>query len=477
MIIANNHCRLQELRDAVNYRATGESGLYRRVWRWHFYAGLICLPFLVLMALTGGLYLYQENIDSLAYRQLRSVEPSSLKQPAARPLDGEALVARAQAAVPGTAVRYVSAPGSDRSAEIGVLTPEGVVSVYVDPTDGRILGSLRDDAKLSEVIKRLHSLEIAGPVGNHWVEIVAGWAIVLVLSGAFLWWRPGRSQSRYGLRGRPTHRIWWRDLHATIGITAAVAILFLAVTGLPWSAFWGQQFGRLTNELGIGVPQYLWGQPQSTPRPDHLSGLPWILTQAPVPVSTSHAGHGASTGIDTTQPQASSIGLNRALEIFRDHGMPEGIPIGLPAGVQGVYTAALLPDDVRQRRVVHLDRYSGEVLADVGYQDFGPAGRIVEWGVSLHTGRQFGWLNQLIMLAACISIVLLAISAIAMWWKRRPQGRLAAPTKQLGDRAAIGALAIAVLLGLFYPLLGASMLAALLIDALIPRRWRERFGL
>jgi uncharacterized iron-regulated membrane protein len=38
------------------------SALYRRVWRWHFYAGLICLPFLALMALTGALYLYQEPI-------------------------------------------------------------------------------------------------------------------------------------------------------------------------------------------------------------------------------------------------------------------------------------------------------------------------------------------------------------------------------------------------------------------------------
>jgi hypothetical protein len=28
-----------------------------------------------------------------------------------------------------------------------------------------------------------------------------------------------------------------------------------------------------------------------------------------------------------------------------------------------------------------------------------------------------------------------------------------------------------------YPLLGASMLAALLVDALVPARWQQRFGL
>ena len=44
-----------------------ESALYRRAWRWHFYAGLVCLPFLTMMALTGALYLYKEPIESLIY--------------------------------------------------------------------------------------------------------------------------------------------------------------------------------------------------------------------------------------------------------------------------------------------------------------------------------------------------------------------------------------------------------------------------
>jgi len=29
--------------------------LYRTIWRWHFYAGLIVLPFLLWLAITGGL--------------------------------------------------------------------------------------------------------------------------------------------------------------------------------------------------------------------------------------------------------------------------------------------------------------------------------------------------------------------------------------------------------------------------------------
>lgn len=174
--------------------------------------------------------------------------------------------------------------------------------------------------------------------------------------------------------------------------------------------------------------------------------------------------------------EVATIGVNRALQRLADLGVPAGTPLRLPNGPQGVYSAVRFPDDVRQVRVVHLDRYSGAVLADIGYQDYGVLGRATEWGISLHTGRQFGLLNQLVMLVGCLAIIALAVSAWVMWWKRRPRGMLAAPPRRDGDRVARGAVAVAVVLGLLYPLLGASMLVAGLIDALVSVRWRQRLG-
>jgi uncharacterized iron-regulated membrane protein len=52
----------------------GLSGAYRAVWRWHFYAGVLVLPFLMLMALTGGLYLFKTEIDGLVYGRMSLVE-------------------------------------------------------------------------------------------------------------------------------------------------------------------------------------------------------------------------------------------------------------------------------------------------------------------------------------------------------------------------------------------------------------------
>jgi uncharacterized iron-regulated membrane protein len=266
------------------------------------------------------------------------------------------------------------------------------------------------------------------------------------------------------------------------GVFAAAAILFLAVTGMPWSAFWGQQFGRLASTWGLGTPPYVWGgTPQSQAPLADLPAVPWSASHSPLPSSTAshHEGHAEPSlpALPHAAVPAASIGLRGALQRLTELGIPAGTPVRLPAGAQGVYSAMHVPDDVRQVRIVHLDRYSGAALADIRHSDYGALAKVTEWGISIHTGRQFGWPNQLVMLAGCLAIVALAVSAAVMWWKRRPRGRLAAPPRRVGDRAAVGAIMVAVLLGLLYPLLGASMLVALAIDLLVPMGWIHRYAL
>ncbi|TWG95900.1 PepSY-associated transmembrane protein [Mesorhizobium sp. J18] len=47
-------------------------------------------------------------------------------------------------------------------------------------------------------------------------------------------------------------------------------------------------------------------------------------------------------------------------------------------------------------------------------------------GIALHQGN-LGWWNIALNLLFCSAIILMAISGVVMWWKRRPKGKLAAP--------------------------------------------------
>jgi uncharacterized iron-regulated membrane protein len=37
--------------------------LYRTLWRWHFYAGLFVIPFILLLSVSGSLFLFKPQID------------------------------------------------------------------------------------------------------------------------------------------------------------------------------------------------------------------------------------------------------------------------------------------------------------------------------------------------------------------------------------------------------------------------------
>jgi len=52
-------------------------GLYSAIWRWHFYAGLLMLPVLVMLAVTGGLYLFKDEITNRVYARLVEGEPGA----------------------------------------------------------------------------------------------------------------------------------------------------------------------------------------------------------------------------------------------------------------------------------------------------------------------------------------------------------------------------------------------------------------
>ena len=88
-------------------------------------------------------------------------------------------------------------------------------------------------------------------------------------------------------------------------------------------------------------------------------------------------------------------------------------------------------------------------------------------------GNFFGRANQLLMLVPCVAIWLLAVSGIAMWWRRRPRGRLGAPPAMSGARVG-GLLAVLVVAGLLLPLFGASLLVLALVDRLVRSVGRAR---
>lgn len=436
------------------------ASLYRAVWRWHFYAGLLVLPFLAWLAITGGLYVFKAEIDGWFHHGLKTVAPAATAPRA----PGE-ITAAALAAYPGVLRKYTPAAAPSASAEVGIATASGErLSVYVDPWRAQVLGALPEGGSVAWTIRRLHSLRYFGPVARGAIEIAAGWAIVLVATGIYLWWPRGRRGGVVTVRGAPRQRVFWRDLHAVTGVFVGAMLVFLALTGMPWSVLWGAQVNQWANGHNFGYPAGVRVQvPMSQQRLAHGGPTAWSLEQARLPQS-AHAGHAGHGGDAVQGAVPGALGLDAAMAIVERLGLAPGYTLALPQGPAGVYTASVYPHDLARQRVVHLDQYSGAVLLDMGYADYGPLGRWLEWGINVHMGQEFGVANQALLVVACLAIVLLCVSAAAMWWKRRPAGALGVPPPPADRRALRAVLAFLVLGGLAFPLMGASLLAMWALD-------------
>lgn len=436
--------------------------LYRAFWRWHFYAGLIALPFLAWLAVTGGLYLFKPEIERLVYKDWITLSSTRAAIPASR------LIAAAEKQTGGQ-VTQVEVPASTaESWRMRVQLGEEARTAFVDPGSGTVLGSTKAGGVM-KTVRDLHGLVITGRLGNALIEIAAGWAIVLVVTGLVLWW-PRGSNKALALRGPPRQRRFWRDLHASTGVLAGGIVLFLAVTGMPWSVFWGAQVQRLVAENGLGRPKAPGPQPWEIGKAGggHEHGaaaarreaLPWALQEA-------------------TPPQASGssdVGVERAAEVARSAGVSSPMTISLPLGAGQPYSFTRVINRSEDARAVYVEPSSGRILQNASYAQFGKGAQLIEWGIATHQGQQYGPANRWVMLAGCLALLLLCVSAPVLWWKRRVKGQLLAPPPPQDRSRGKAATAAAAVLGILYPLTGATLVVVVILDRVWTRRHPASLG-
>ncbi|KRD64190.1 PepSY domain-containing protein [Ensifer sp. Root278] len=424
--------------------------LYRAIWRWHFFAGLLVIPFMISLAVTGGLYLFNDEIDDTVFAY-RNIVPAGTER-----LPPSAIVATAVESVPGSAaVSYRTPAGADRSARVTVGIGKAKMLVFVDPYTGAILDHVAPTEEFNQVVEDLHSLDYFGKSVETIIEIVAGFAILLVFTGIYLWWPRQQTGGVLTVRGTPARRVFWRDLHAVTGIVAGLLIVFLAFSGLLWSGYWGATVNGKLTAMGLGYPAVLWDQVPTATKvsTDVLPRANWLMENAPVPTSS---GVGAEP-----------VGIDRAVAIADEAGMLPGYELALPTDESGVYTAAIFPAELARERTIHIDQYSGKPLVDVAFGDYPALGKAIEWSINVHKGQEWGRANQLLMLAACLSIVLISLSAVVMWWKRRPAGRVGVPPMPPKRSVYAGLWIMAIFFDLTFPLTGLAIVIMVVADQLL----------
>lgn len=425
--------------------AARKGRLYRMIWRWHFYAGLFCLPFVIVLALSGTVYLFRPQIETWIDRDLIRLERTG------DPQDMAAIVGAAEAAVPGSALAHLILPEHVDEALRVVVSDKGMrTRVYVHPDTLAILKVVPEESRFARVVFRIHGELLMGSWGSVLVELAASWAIVMIVSGLYLWWPRGAR----GLAGvlyprlAAGGRVFWRDLHAVVGLWVSALALFLLVTGLPWAMVWGEAFKSVRQWTGTASAQQDW--------------------------STSSAGEHAEHRFQDSIRSESYLNrqlVHAVVETAIRQDLAPPVLLSPPTTRSPYWWARSNAANRPLRDDVAIDPQTAAPVARWNFEQKHIIDRVVGVGIAAHEGQLFGVFNQVLGVVAALGLVTLSASGFIMWRRRKPPHVLGAPPPAPGARPGVPVVAGIIALALFLPLFLASLILVAAVERWALARW------
>lgn len=423
---------------------------YRRLfWKWHLYAGLFGTPLLILIAVTGAILVFSPEIDHALRPDLWVIQAPTESQQKS-PSD-QALLEGVRSRFPKSKIlQYRQNDALDKPYQFLLITPgiKGLHDVWVNPYTGEMVGERARETSFVRIVEQLHRRLLTGEVGSSIIELITGWAIVLSLTGLFLWWPRTLRQLEQGLsvpRTGGAYKVNWR-LHNAVGGWTAVLILLLAVTGMVFSTFSGAMYGKLMSATG-GERNPLFRPPKSTASPDNgPASLDPMLAQI-----RQEAGPEVRCHVLFPNEKDGSL-------VFTDlrAERPEWSGLG-------------------DFRIWAFDPFDGRLLERSGWDDLHPLFQFRFLSLVIHFGSIYGLPTKILAVLACLAIPVLSVTGFLIWWwKRRRQASRAAqepasPESESTQPIAARIVAVCLAIALLFPTIGVSFLV------LVAWEWLCRF--
>ena len=375
----------------------------------HNQLGILLAPFIFVAALTGILYAITPQLESLLY-QTELQAPHDTAQPA-QPLSKQ--IAAAIDSMPSdTQIFSVRTPATPelttRILYQSKEQSEVTTAIFVNPYTLQVQGKLNvygtsGVLPLRTFLDHLHRNLLLGEYGRLYSELAASWLGFFALTGLLQWWHYRQKKTSSHTRH---HKL---RLHYYFALVALPMLLFFSVTGLTWSKWTGENITQLRHLLNSDTPSLnlnLSHQGLSTPTDPHAE----------------HHMH-----MDMSQPMNHQmLDLNKFDEIVtiaRQHGL-EASALQIKPSYK--LDKAWSIEEMNHRWPIQIDAFAvdmtqHQIIDQVKFEDFPLSAKLTRWGVDLHIGVLFGWINQLVLAISGLLILFIIFFAYRAWWSyQRP---------------------------------------------------------
>ncbi|PQJ66607.1 PepSY-associated TM helix domain-containing protein [Photobacterium angustum] len=400
------------------------------LWRWHIIAGIISLPFIFLLSITGAVYLFKVDYEQKAYNKFTDIQAlsSSLSYQQQYSIAKQAAL-KNNVPVPN---KLVVPSDSNKATKFiaGRFSSESYI--FVDRYSGEVTGFYARKDTLMQKVRKLHGELLIGKSGSWITELIASWLVVLIMTGLYLFFPRSISniKSLFTVRTKYGKRIFYRDLHTVSGFWLSMALLLVLAGGLPWTELFGNNYKSLRDTTGTGYPQ-------------------------------GYNGKGfKSSDQQDVNPQT----LDDVVLQAQHKKLAGTVTISIPTKPSGIFSISNRAKDIHQQQKIHIDQYSGKTIAEYSWDKVGILSHGRQIVMRIHQGELFGQANWFFMFGISVMTAILSLSALISYCLRKPKKSLGLPKVAEDKRVGLLLWGAIVLLGVVLPMFGISLLIILTVS-------------
>ncbi|SEF95844.1 PepSY-associated TM helix domain-containing protein [Algoriphagus boritolerans] len=392
----------------------------------HLYAGLTCGLIVIVVCLSGTIYVYNTEIRETADSERYFVEVFGEK------MSLDELKAEVEAALKGEIVSVNVFQSEDRSVQFGVKTEgaERPVTYFVNPYSGEILANNIEKTGTEEFMGYVFSLhrwllldKIEKPILESKTNMelgrfINGVATLLfllgVITGIFIWfpqkvknWKQGLKIKWSGNWKRVNH-----DLHNTLAFYSLIFLLIMAVTGPFWSYQWYKEGWQKTWDIYQAPVQSGNQSKESVEKSAEVipSEFSVFSLDQVVAAGNSKLDYAGNLRISLPSKPGDNISISKSRTGF--------------FAKAGADQLALDPET--------LDVKEAKLFSDLSTRQ--QIGRSVK---SLHTGEIFGQFTKFLWFLACVVATSLPITGTLIWWNKHQKKKHSKPKRAVIPRAEL----------------------------------------
>lgn len=436
------------------------------LWRLHFLSGFLAAPIVLWLAVTGILYAWNPQIEGWLHSDALSASGAGTEQPLSTQVEAT------QAAYPGHTVEEITPAAGEGDTTGVLLAPPGAVAegfgpipgaftAYVDPGTAEVTGTIQEDSRPNEWLKSLHSSFRfgTGSYANTLIELAASMVLVALLTGFILWWPKSKRALRRAFVPRLTGlrdggRRPWRDLHSSVGAIALVLLFTIVVTGLTWTENAGDWVDRAKDSISSESPQLSTELTGASGEGGDAAG------------GGGHGAHGGAGG-EATPIDLQDLDTVATAAVASDLNAPYTITPGEPGSAWKV--AEIDNRWPLRQATIAVDPTTGQVTDRIEFSDQAAMDQLTTIGIGFHEAKLFGLVNQLLLTAMALAVIVVVLTGYMAWWRRRPEGAFGAPPKpgMLLRTAPWPLLVGFVVLMVLLPVFGVATVVYLVVERLV----------